>query len=452
MQIGILILLLAALVLLNYRIARSVLYPPFVFSVMWLLVFSIYETNLIEIDPLHFGTLLLVGSGAVLFSFGGLLAKLVPEQIIGLHVSMGPFSKKPTRNTWSNYLALAVCFVGMVLIIKATFALGAGVTGGNVLSRARSAGVAAQVAGAGTEAEGPSNPLTVYTPVWSLLFSIFFLLERKKRLFWVMATISFVASLFTTGRGPIIMLFCSLMAAYLFREKWLQFNSAVKMLRIPVAVVLSLYVILIFTTKDLSTIGDMSVIGIIIFFVGGYFISPVAALDYVLQHPEQYGQESQHTFKFFLGAAAKLHLASYQPPPLLDEFVTVPLATNVYTGFKFYYTDFGVWGCLAIVTAIAFLHTLLYRKAAGGSELGVFFYSATIFPLVMFIFDDLYSAFGEHLDILAVGCLYFATRSFLVPDGLPRYSWKVSIPKLRLLPARMMPRVTLLGRKRYVPS
>jgi hypothetical protein len=58
---------------------------------------------------------------------------------------------------------------------------------------------------------------------------------------------------------------------------------------------------------------------------------------------------------------------------------------------------------LASARAIRLLHIWVYRKAETGSELRMFFYCATVFPIVMFIFDDIYSAFGEHLDILAVG-------------------------------------------------
>jgi oligosaccharide repeat unit polymerase len=440
LQVTFLILFLAGLVLLNYRIARSVLYPPFIFTFMWLMVFCVYQTGLVGVDPLHPETLLLVGAGALLYTFGGGAAELMPRILFSVHANLGPFSGGQRRATWSNYLVLALCFIGMVLVIRDTFALGALASGGNVLARARAAGVQAQVQG--TDTGISSNPLSVYTPVWSALFSVIFLLERKPLLFWTMASISFIASLFTTGRGPIIMLFCSVMAAFLLRNRLLRISAAVKVLRIPFAVMVGLYVVLIFTNKDLSTIGNMGVFGIIIFVVGGYFVSPVAALDYVLQNPAAYAHEPNHTFKFFLGFAAKLHLINYQPPPLLDSFITVPFATNVYTGYKFFYTDFGVAGCVAIVAIIGFLHTLLYRKAETGSKLGMFFYCSTVFPIVMFIFDDLYSAFGEHLDILAVGFLYFATRSFLVSSRPARVAVRARLPRMRFLPRGAVPQIS----------
>ena len=40
-----------------------------------------------------------------------------------------------------------------------------------------------------------------------------------------------------------------------------------------------------------------------------------------------------------------LGMWNYTPPPLIDTFVWVPLGANVYTGYKFYFTDFGFLGC-----------------------------------------------------------------------------------------------------------
>jgi hypothetical protein len=64
LQLAVITLFMAGLVLLNYRIGRSVLYPPFIFTIMWLIVFSIYQTGLIEIDSLHKDTLLPVDAGS----------------------------------------------------------------------------------------------------------------------------------------------------------------------------------------------------------------------------------------------------------------------------------------------------------------------------------------------------------------------------------------------------
>jgi hypothetical protein len=41
---------------LNYRAHRSVLYPPFIFCAMWLLVLLVIRSGLVELDPVHGNT------------------------------------------------------------------------------------------------------------------------------------------------------------------------------------------------------------------------------------------------------------------------------------------------------------------------------------------------------------------------------------------------------------
>jgi hypothetical protein len=68
MEIWLLIAFIASLAVMNYRLAHSVLYPPFIFCFMWVFVLVVYQLNLIEVDVLHLNTSI-VGLGRI-----GLLA------------------------------------------------------------------------------------------------------------------------------------------------------------------------------------------------------------------------------------------------------------------------------------------------------------------------------------------------------------------------------------------
>lgn len=410
MPVNFLIAFLGCLMMLNYRLYQSVLYPPFIFSAVWLLVFAVYQAKFIEIDPLHEKTILLVGMGALLFSLGGILAKLVPKQLIDIKLTLGSAAPMRASNKTLKYLLIAALCLGTLLIFSSTLAAGAQGSGGTFLQRARSAGVENQNEG--------MQAITVltYVPVWCTFTSMLFLIEEKDRLFWIMSLIAFTCAVLTTGRGPILLLFSALLAIYLLKDKKDRFTAALKFARVPVLAFLCLFIGLIFTNKDTSMVSG-GVLGIILLFAVGYIVTPVAALDYVLQHPSQYTDAPQHTFKFLLQVATSLHLVQYTPPPFLDQFVTVPLPTNVYTGYKFFYTDFGFWGCLVAVTTIAFLQTLIYRKAIGGSQFGIYCFAFTVFPTIMFIFDDLYSAIGEDINMFAFGCLYILLQSVRTLPG-----------------------------------
>jgi oligosaccharide repeat unit polymerase len=143
-----------------------------------------------------------------------------------------------------------------------------------------------------------------------------------------------------------------------------------------------------------------------------YIIGPTAALDYVLQHPQDYANLPHHTFRLFLRITSTSGLMSYHPPPALDAFIFVPFGTNVYTVYKFFITDFGVNAAVIILGILGFLHTLLFRKAHSQSVLGVFLFSLTMFPVLMVIFDDQYSQFGLYIEAVVFAVSYFTIKSF----------------------------------------
>ena len=75
------------LVVLNYRVQRSVLYPPFIFCAMWLLVPVVACSRLIDVNPVHTNTFAIVAAGPASFSVGGLLACLVPRKLLYIHLA-----------------------------------------------------------------------------------------------------------------------------------------------------------------------------------------------------------------------------------------------------------------------------------------------------------------------------------------------------------------------------
>jgi oligosaccharide repeat unit polymerase len=206
------------------------------------------------------------------------------------------------------------------------------------------------------------------------------------------------------------MLIAALTCAHLMVSNRQTFWRALKFARVPIILFLCLYFGLIFLDKDTSTY-EGGIAGILLFFLVSYIVGPMAAFDYVLQHPQDYAGASNHTFKFFLGIASTLHLIQWVPPPRFDVFVYVPYPTNVYTIYKHFYVDFGFYGMLAAITLIGFLQTLLYRKARTGSMLGIYFFSLTAYPLIVSVFDDSYSAFGSYIDAFLLAVIYITLRS-----------------------------------------
>lgn len=402
------IAVLGVLFLANYWCSRSVLYPPFLFTSMWFLDLGMYRFNLREFPPLHGNTLNVIAFGAVFFSAGGMIAKLLPRALVTTRLVLSRF---PPRNDLVKNALLVFLACGIPVLTRNLFIMASHGTGATILQRARTGGVEEGVD------LGILGFLGNYFMIWALYAAPLFMLEKRDKKFWAMTAIAFFACVLSTGRVPILMLISSLTCVYLMTTKRERFWIALKFARIPIFLFFALYIGLIFVTKDL-TVFDGGILDIAVLFFVSYIIGPTAAFDYAMQHPQDYATTSNHTFKFFLGVLSQLHVVAYQPIPH-DDFLTVPFPTNVYTVYRYYVTDFGVYGTMAALFIYGLFQTLLYRKAKSGSMLGIYFFSISLYVIFMSPFDDEYASFGSYIDMLAFGAIYIVLRSLAI-RVLPR--------------------------------
>src|ERR1039458_8118582 len=100
------------LLVLNYRAQRSVLYPPFIFCVMWSLCLAVIRLNIIfnfvELTPVHGNTLAIVAVGAASFSLGGLLAGLTPRAFLRTHLYIFPPKQVRTNDSLRKVLMIVL--------------------------------------------------------------------------------------------------------------------------------------------------------------------------------------------------------------------------------------------------------------------------------------------------------------------------------------------------------
>ena len=395
------------LVVLNYWVHRSVLYPPFVFCAMWVLDLAVIRLGLIDIDPLHGNTLAIVALGSASFSAGGLLAGLMPQTLLRIHLF--PSGTKMSREFVRKALVI-VLLCGLPVYFYQTLQLSRSVGGGlNMLVQARMARTEAAM-GTGIQ----SFLLNFFTLI-AISSSLLLATEKKDRKFWIVTAIAFIACILSTGRTDLLLLISGLSAIRLLQSKQDTLLRATKFLRWPVALFVTLYILLIFTNKNTEGLaGDAS--GIVTFYVLSYIAGPLAAFDSVVQHPEDFLRPSSHTFEFFLRLGAKLNLLDYTRLPTLDTYVFVPFPTNVYTVFKFYFLELGIVGTAVFLFFFGLLHSLLYLKARNGGRLSNFLFAYSMFPVLMVIFDDWYFNVGEYLRAVLFGFLYLLLASW--PLGL----------------------------------
>lgn len=388
---------------LNYRAQCSVLYPPFIFCAMWLLDLAVARSGLIEIDPLHGNTLAIVATGATLFSIGGLLAGLVPRQLLRIHL-FSPKQEKTPHSLRNILMILLLC--GLPVMFHQVSQLGSLHGGGSgILMQAREAQIEAAESGTGIH-----SLVLDYFAITSIFVSLLFATETRNRQFWCVTAIAFIACILSTGRTNLLLLISSLSAIRLLQMNQESLVGALRLLRWPVTLFIALYIGLIFSNKNTEGMtGGVS--GIATYFVLSYIVGPLAAFDRVVQHPADFAMASSHTFGFPLRLAAGLHLTDYTSPPTLDNFVFVPFPTNVYTVFKFYFLELGIIGCLIVFFIVGLLHSLLYLKARQRGRFSVYLFAFTIYAVLIVIFDDAYYTTGLYLRAIIFGLLYFSVGS-----------------------------------------
>ncbi len=397
------IVILALLTLLNFTLGRGrVLYPPFIYSFVWLLDCVVFRFSPITTNEVHSVTWLVIIFGAITFSLGGLLTAFVPSGVYKIRVSQ---FAHPTVSTFGRNVMIGFCVIGLPLLLHEVLNLGASSISGSILAAAREAYT-------DMAASGQSQIFIISNlPLFSIWITVLCLIEGRDKRFWVAFTLSVICCILTTGRTFILMLLTSLAVTSMLKERSDNLRGFFRFAIIPFFLFAVAFVGLIFLDKDISSFkGDVT--AILANFVLAYLVVPIAALDYVLTHAGDYAHAIHHTFEFVFRMLSLLGV-DVRIPRVVDTYLYVPLPANVYTIYKYYFTDFGIYGMLGMVAVIGFCQTAIYRRALNGGRVSMFLCSILVYCVVISIFDDAYSGSGLLVLIKAfvVALLYFGVLS-----------------------------------------
>ncbi len=425
MNLDLLIFVLALSATVNYRFRRSVLYPPFLFCGMWLVVTVLLRMNIVEMYPLHTITLNYVAAGAILFSVGGYFAFFVPRILVATRFSIFPGGateqadrERPKRRVkWRNFAIVSALLitVGIEFHLMHQLAAQSNIEGG-LLARAESADVENTANGSGSLLEELDIPLL------TVFFAVLYLQKHSGRMAAIVMGLVLANCILRGSRGALLILFSALLAVQLMDRKQERMLSALKATRLPIVFFVVLFGGLVIFKKNTS-----GVEGNLVGFAGNalvqYIVGPLGALDHVLTHPSDYVALSNHTFKLFLKMASMVGLISYTPPPG-NEWIFVPFGANVYTAYEPFITDFGLYGALGIFSFIGFMHTLLFRRAKLGGRFAQFMFALSVYPIIMVVFDDVYTAFLLYIEGMLFAMLYLTIRRMrlLSSTHRPEYS------------------------------
>jgi len=406
---------LAGLAIFNYRHARrNVLYPPFLFCMIWVsvlsLYFLLYLVPIIHMSTLHVYTLFVVLAASVVFSLGGMVIRrrYYVSPAVVLNDKKSIYKK-----------ILFFCCLGLLpfffLEIRRLSALG-GIDG--FLASAR-VGLVEELTN-GRSAFG--GTLTTIAPLLAIFLAFIFVIEvrdwREERV-WIAVSV-FIAIVFcvlTTGRAGFLKLLVGLAGIYLLKTGRFSAKDAWKLLRWPLLIFVLIFTTLVPLTKNISNTDETLTEAIAQFSVG-YAVLPLAGFDYVVDHIEEYKYTPNFTLRELTAIAGHLPGVSSTPQEEPNDFLLVPLFTNVYTAISRYYIDFGLSGTLMAMFVFGLGQTWLFWRAVRGDPFYVFLFAITLYPLGMIAFDDTYTLFSHYFAELVFAIVYFRLLRMPVARGI----------------------------------
>jgi oligosaccharide repeat unit polymerase len=122
--------------------------------------------------------------------------------------------------------------------------------------------------------------------------------------------------------------------------------------------------------------------------IRGYTVAPFLAFSELIETDFSLGW-GENTFRFFISLIYASGLSDVKPVDLIKDYAFVPDPTNVYTVYEVYFRDFSYFGMLMPMLFLS-LHAFMYRRARFIGGIWIFFYAASVYPLMMQFFQDQY--------------------------------------------------------------
>lgn len=199
--------------------------------------------------------------------------------------------------------------------------------------------------------------------------------------FFVFAAL--MMAVLSTGRGPIVFVLLLMGIIYFLRAKitlraWLLITCLTGM---AFSVFWVMGSAMGKADEDASgAVGDLAL----------YLFSSIPALSvYLEQTRDETYALGINTFRFIVAIFAAMGLAP-PPPSLVQEFVSVPNSTNLYTTYLQYFQDFGMAGVMVFPFALGFLHSKIFYSALSTStnDYGLYLLAVSYLPLIQTVFQE----------------------------------------------------------------
>lgn len=358
------------LVAINYRVSRSWLYPPVVFTLLWSVVLFFLILSGSFFYPISASALLVFLLGSLALSVGGIVSLARKANISTPVLSRG----KWTGRVLDASLILLLIMLPFYVVTLRHLSSMSGVSDFWVGLRIQ------------TSSGFRGNGLGVFSYVIMLgnLASLAAVVQLtkssySKRKTYILLFVTFLYGIASAARTGTIMLLFSLVLILALRRK----------LRVKTASLLAITLLVLFVLpafflgkginkKDtiLENVVSMRE-SMQIYFLAG----PVAFDQATFGSGE--AVPSGKSLIFFKRLFHAVGLTQSAVPSIIYNYTYTPKLTNLYTVYFPYYSDFGLPGVGIAMFALGFILTTIYRAAAGGNPIFIILYSLGFSMLIL---------------------------------------------------------------------
>ena len=121
-------------------------------------------------------------------------------------------------------------------------------------------------------------------------------------------------------------------------------------------------------------------------FIGMYIMSPPVAYSRIVQEiGSQFGTNTFETIYLFLD---RFGIGNFEVHEKTQEFLFVPISTNVYTIMQPFFRDFGYWGVAFFAWGYGVLSGVLYRYSCNGNVFCICMYTYLVEILVLQFYQE----------------------------------------------------------------
>lgn len=150
-----------------------------------------------------------------------------------------------------------------------------------------------------------------------------------------------------------------------------------------------------------------------------YFLGPTAAFERVVNDGifTSTNYAYNHSMQSWYRLSNLILGTNYGLAMVVDDYTSVPFYTNVYTVFKFFYLDFGIYGLYATMFVFGYMQSKVFRLAEQGIRLYKVMYAILMYPLGMCFFDDHYYNYVGYIKIYLLLFAYYKLDAGFAKDG-----------------------------------